>query len=441
MRARAGWTAGVILSLASVRVAHATPPIYAPFPCDDTYSVTQGHNTGSHTGKGAWAWDIGIPVGGEVAAPADGVVRAIKMDSTTGGCSSAYANDANYVVIDFGDGTEALLLHLQANSSPFQVGDLVKQGDVVGKVGLTGWVCGAHLHFQIQQTCASWWCQSVPSSFVTYGDPGDGVSMVSNNCPALVPCAPLAGGETLVDEKQACFERETSYWWSVAEGWDGHHYFTYGTAAAANDTVGRWNMQVDVPGTYRVDAFIPDGATSVGTHYVVEPGSGAYELAAVNQATQKGWVTLGQANFEAGQGRYVALGDATGESPDLDRKVAYDALRFTFVPPPPPEGGAGGAGGAGGSGAEGGLGGLAGGAGGALGGSGPGGAGGSGASGIGGQGQVPEATSGSCACGVARGLPGEAPAGLMAIVAGVLAWSRRVRKARALPSTRPRPHP
>lgn len=118
--------------------ARAEPPLYAPWPCGTSYTISQGHNTGSHVDEGAWAWDIGIPVGGEVSAPADGVVRRVEMSSTTGGCSSSYANDANYVVLDFGDGTEALFLHLQANSSPFSEGDFVSQGDVVGRVGLTG---------------------------------------------------------------------------------------------------------------------------------------------------------------------------------------------------------------------------------------------------------------------------------------------------------------
>jgi murein DD-endopeptidase MepM/ murein hydrolase activator NlpD len=335
-----------LASLSWARDAWATPALYTPYPCDDTYSVTQGHNTGSHTGMGAWAWDIGIPVGGEVAAPADGVVRLVRMDSTTGGCSSTYANDANYVVLDFGDGTEALFLHLDSGSSSLEVGDFVKQGEVVGAVGLTGWVCGAHLHFQIQQTCASWWCQSVSSSFVGFGDPGLGVSMPSNNCPPLEPCAPLDGGVTIVDEEEACFSKLTSYWWSEPEGYDGHHYFTYGIVGPESETVGTYSVDVTVGGTYLVEAHVPQGASTTAARYLVDPGSGQAELALVDQSTQKGWVALGEVVFAEGAGRTVVLGDATGESPDLDRRVAFDALRFTFVPDEP-LGGGGGAGGGG----------------------------------------------------------------------------------------------
>jgi MYXO-CTERM domain-containing protein len=326
--------------------ARATPPLHTPWPCDTTYEITQGHNGGSHVDEGAWAWDIGIPQGADVAAPADGVVRLVRMDSQSGGCSSSYANDANYVVLDFGDGTEALFLHLLAGSSTLQVGDLVKQGDVVGKVGLSGWVCGAHLHFQIQSTCSSWWCQSMPAAFVDYGDPGDGASLPSNNCPMLAPCETLDGGETVFDERVECFARTTSYWWSVAEGYQDHHYYTFAIDASSSDTTGRWTFDVATGGSYRVEAFVPQtDADTTAARYQVEPGSGVVALGPVDQSTQKGWITLGELDFVAGSGRWLELGDATGESSDLDRKVAFDAIRFTFL-----RGGAG----AGGSGASGG---------------------------------------------------------------------------------------
>lgn len=312
-------------------VAHATPPLSTPWPCDVSYPVTQGHNTGSHDGNGAWAWDIGIPEGQEVAAPADGVVRLIKKDSTQGGCSSTFGNSANYVVLDFGDGTEALMMHLAPNSSQLEVGDLVKQGDIVGRVGLTGWVCGAHLHFQIQETCASWWCQSIPAAFVDYGDPTDGTSLISNNCPMAIPCAPVGDGVTVIDELSTCFVRETSYWWNVSEGDAGHHYYTFGTDAAANDTIGHYRFDVSVDGTYAVEAFIPDSADTKNAKYTWSNGGAATELAVVDQSAKKGWVALGEIDLTAGAAREVVLGDATGEAYALRRHVAFDALRLTRI--------------------------------------------------------------------------------------------------------------
>jgi len=333
-------------------IAQATPPLATPWPCEVTYPITQGHNTGSHVDEGSWAWDIGIPEGNDVAAPADGVVRLVRMDSTEGGCSSAYGNSANYVVLDFGDGTEALFLHLAPASSTLAVGDLVSQGDVVGRVGLTGWVCGAHLHFQIQETCASWWCQSIPSAFDDYGDPIDGTSLISNNCPVALPCPAVGEGQTVIDEQSACFVRETSFWWHVAEGDAGHHYYTFGTDAEANDTIGRYRFDVAVDGQYAVEVFIPEtDADTTNAKYQWSNGADASELGVVDQSTMKGWIPLGEVTLTAGPAREVFLGDATGEAYELRRHVAFDAIRLTKVDPS--GSGGGGAGSAGGAGAGG----------------------------------------------------------------------------------------
>lgn len=160
----------------------AAPSLRAPWACGETYSVSQSHKTGSHIGKGTWSWDFAMPVGTALIAPADGIVRAVRQDSTRYGCDSSYAYDANYVILSFQNGTEALFLHLEANSSPLEVGDRVRTGDFIGRVGMSGWTCGPHLHFQVQETCDSWWCSSVETSFAKHGDPVTGQEIVSSNC-------------------------------------------------------------------------------------------------------------------------------------------------------------------------------------------------------------------------------------------------------------------
>jgi hypothetical protein len=326
----------VFFSLSLVpAVALAEPPLHLPWTCDDAYPVTNGHQTSSHTGNDAWAWDFGLPVDTPVLAPADGVVRLVKMDSSQGGCDGAYANDANYVVVDFEDGTEALLMHLKRNSSDLQVGDAVKQGDVVGRVGLTGWVCGAHLHFQIQETCDSWWCQSIPAEFVEHGDPGEGAPLQSNNCPVVEPCDRVLGGaETIVDDTDArCFQRITSWFWPGAGGWDDGHIYTWANAAAEPDTIGRWEFGVGVPGRYRLEAFIPDeDASSQLATYEIQTGGGVVSVGPIDQSTNKGWVDLGAHEIVAGDEHWVRLRDNTGEDRDLDRALAFDAIRWRLEP-------------------------------------------------------------------------------------------------------------
>jgi murein DD-endopeptidase MepM/ murein hydrolase activator NlpD len=52
------------------------------------------------------------------------------------------------VAIDHGVGLVSLVAHLSAVD--VEVGDLVEAGDVVGKVGATGRVTGAHLHWTLR---------------------------------------------------------------------------------------------------------------------------------------------------------------------------------------------------------------------------------------------------------------------------------------------------
>ncbi len=324
----------LFLSVSLPAFVFAVPPLRTPWPCDTTYRITQGHNGGSHTGKGAWAWDIGIPVGGEVVAPADGVIRRVRMDSTTGGCSSAYGNDANYVIVDFGDGSEALFLHLQANSTNLKPGDRVVAGQPVGRIGLTGWVCGAHLHFQIQRNCDSWWCQSMPAQFETYGDPQSG-SYESDNCGPPPECGAVASraDSVVIDEETiGCFYKYTSYWWSADGGHDNHHYYTFATDAPERETYGVWTFDVGEAGLYRVEAFIPDTeADSKSAMYEIFNGSETFVSGAIDQTGQKGWVDLGTYEFGVGEDFTVSLGDNTGEPADTRVKLAYDAIRLVPV--------------------------------------------------------------------------------------------------------------
>ncbi|MBK8241423.1 MAG: peptidoglycan DD-metalloendopeptidase family protein [Deltaproteobacteria bacterium] len=339
IRARACLLAAPLLFAPTL--ANATPPLRLPWTCDEVHHVTNGHHTNTHTGMDAYAWDFGLAVGTEVRAPADGVVRMVKMDSSQGGCNSAYANDANYVVIAFADGTEALHMHLQHNSSPLHVGDEVKQGDLVGKVGLTGWVCGAHLHFQIQHDCGSWWCQSIAAEFVEFGDPDEDVDMASNNCPATEPCAAvLDGTETVVDDGDAsCFTRQSSWFWPVDGGIGDGHMYTWANDASTADSIGTWNFAVDVEGPYRVEVHVPGSdASSQQARYELHTGAAVIDLGTVDQSTGAAWVDLGVHELVAGDEHWVRLADNTGEARDLDRKLAFDAIRLSYAPAPEGEG-------------------------------------------------------------------------------------------------------
>lgn len=309
----------------------AGPALRLPWTCGGVEFCTQGHNGGSHTGFSSWAWDFAHQDGEEIWAASAGTVSHVRTDSAIGGCSDTYAGDANYVTVDHGDGTSILYLHIQPNSSPLSVGDVVEVGDLVARVGETGWACGAHLHMQVQETCGGYYCQALTASFADHGDPSAGVQYESANCPTC-PIA-LDGTETIVDDEDAgCLVRQTNAWWSSYQGHDDHHLYTLAIDAAVDETSARWRFGVDVPGDYLVEAFVPDDqADTTNARYRVHHAGGVDE-AVIDQSVDKGWQALGVFEFVGGADEGVVLGDATGESLELSRPIGYDALRFTFMP-------------------------------------------------------------------------------------------------------------
>jgi Peptidase family M23 len=57
--------------------------------------------------------------------------------------------NGNHVVLDIGGGYFAFYAHLQKNSVTVRVGDQVKKGTVLGKLGNSGNTSGPHLHFHV----------------------------------------------------------------------------------------------------------------------------------------------------------------------------------------------------------------------------------------------------------------------------------------------------
>lgn len=82
--------------------------------------------------------DIGSPTGNDIIAAADGEVAIAQYSSSAG----------NYVMIDHGGSVSTVYMH--ASKLCVSVGEKVKQGQVIAKVGSTGYSTGPHLHFGIR---------------------------------------------------------------------------------------------------------------------------------------------------------------------------------------------------------------------------------------------------------------------------------------------------
>jgi murein DD-endopeptidase MepM/ murein hydrolase activator NlpD len=172
----------------------APPGYLLPWAGGEIHTVTQGEETSfTHNRSTAYAFDFDMSYDTIVAARS-GKVSMVREDSNSGGCSAAFSSAANYVVIDHGDGTSALYLHVAYNGVTVAPGDVVDQGDPIAISGETGLTCsdsegggpGPHLHFQVQRTEPDRpLTQSVPVAFddipTNKGVPEDGRSYVSGN--------------------------------------------------------------------------------------------------------------------------------------------------------------------------------------------------------------------------------------------------------------------
>jgi hypothetical protein len=125
-----------------------------PWHAGTSMSLTQDCNDSccsDHIGTDKYAWDFGNGAGFAVVAARGGTVTHVKINSTTGCGTSSCANNANFIVIDHGDGTQATYLHLQGGTLDAAVtcGAHVNQGQRLATAGTTGWSTGIHLHYEV----------------------------------------------------------------------------------------------------------------------------------------------------------------------------------------------------------------------------------------------------------------------------------------------------
>lgn len=111
-----------------------------PFPGDPNIYSYFGYRTSPITGKKEYhsGIDIGGTYGADIVASLAGTVIKATYSSMNG----------NYIVLDHGNGVTTYYLH--ASKLLVEVGDYVRQGQVIMKCGSTGWSTAPHLHFTIR---------------------------------------------------------------------------------------------------------------------------------------------------------------------------------------------------------------------------------------------------------------------------------------------------
>jgi murein DD-endopeptidase MepM/ murein hydrolase activator NlpD len=103
----------------------------------------------AHVGKLRNAIDFIADIGTPVLAAEDGLVTSVKDTSNTGGASPSNWMHTNFIVIMHSNGEYSRYDHLSYNSSKVKVGQYVRAGEEIAKVGMTGYTYLPHLHFQV----------------------------------------------------------------------------------------------------------------------------------------------------------------------------------------------------------------------------------------------------------------------------------------------------
>lgn len=280
-----------------------------------------------------------------------------------------------YLSHDLGDGHEyiSLYAHLDSIEEGIEEGAQVAQGQPLGTLGQScqgALSCGSfgtpHLHWVLHRNSTVGGSGSggsyggnavVPEAIDGYEDLQPGDVLISSNsgevvcgdgycnggetnesCPADCPvCEPVPPEGRTIDETDLCFTRAGSpeYWNEETDvGHDGTLLWTHATDDAVPDDTGTWRLAFEAAGTYRIDAWIEPGfAGSVQAPYAVSHDGGVAAVV-VDQSAADGWTELGEFAFSADADHAVTLVDNTGESFDLMRRLAFDAVRVVPIDVP-----------------------------------------------------------------------------------------------------------
>jgi hypothetical protein len=106
----------------------------------------------SHVGPFVNTIDFLVPQGAPVLAARDGIITRVKEDSHKWGNDERFRQYLNYIDVFHDDGEFSQYCHIMAGSVSklsLGLGDRVKAGQMIGKVGRSGWMDRDHLHFGV----------------------------------------------------------------------------------------------------------------------------------------------------------------------------------------------------------------------------------------------------------------------------------------------------
>ena len=121
-----------------------------PYKQGDTRRTLQGFNGEfTHTPPLQYGVDFKMPEGTEIFAARNGIVLDIKFDSTDSGKNISFLKKSNFIKILHSDRNISFYAHLKYKGVLVSKGQHVKEGQLIGYSGCTGFCDGAHLHFEV----------------------------------------------------------------------------------------------------------------------------------------------------------------------------------------------------------------------------------------------------------------------------------------------------
>lgn len=127
-------------------------------PKDEIYQIGQyfaATSPESHISPYKWAIDFLVPDGTEIFAANDGRIIEVVDVYNEWGETSEFRDKLNYLTIQHLNGEYSQYCHLAQNSfqeTGLKVGNSVAKGQLIGRVGKTGWTDRDHLHFIVFST-------------------------------------------------------------------------------------------------------------------------------------------------------------------------------------------------------------------------------------------------------------------------------------------------
>ncbi|MGC9064874.1 MAG: murein hydrolase activator EnvC family protein, partial [bacterium] len=109
----------------------------------DSHLITSPFGWRNHPIFGTRMFHTGVDIAGNYG---DNIYAVNEGRVIYSGWQSGYGK---VIIVDHGNGMSTVYAH--CSQLLVNVGDVVKRGEVIGKIGATGWATGPHLHFEIRR--------------------------------------------------------------------------------------------------------------------------------------------------------------------------------------------------------------------------------------------------------------------------------------------------